>query len=460
MSARILVVDDKENIRKLLAEHLASLGYEVDIASGPQEAIDKFRNTLCEIVITDMRMPSGTEGLEILQKVKEINPDTEVIVVTAFADTDDAINAMKMGAADYLKKPFKLDDIETAVQKVLLTRRLVTENRILRREVEKKYNFSSIIGRSDVMKNVFSDIQRAAPHSSTVLITGDTGTGKELVAWALHDNSLRRERSFVVVNCAAIPSNLLESELFGHVQGAFTDARHAKSGRFEDADGGTIFLDEVAELDINIQVKLLRVLQNGEMSRVGENRTRNVDVRVIAATNVQLEKLVESGAFRKDLFYRLNVLLINIPPLRDRRDDIPLLLRHFTNLVCDENKLQLKTFTESAINALLKYDWPGNVRELHNVVERCVLMTEKMEITESDLPVSSKQAECEKPRNFLPMIDGNLNLKNNIDVLVQPVEKELILLAIEKADGSREKAAELLGISRRSLFYKLKEYGI
>lgn len=460
MAARILVIDDKENIRRLLSASLTSDGYEVAEAEDGASGIERFKNTIYDLVITDVKMP-GMDGLEVLEAVKETNPDTAVIVITAFADMDDAIRALKRGAADYLRKPFKLEEVRAAVEKALATQRLIVENRLLRREVGEKYKFEQIVAKSRPMREVFDKIQRLAAANSTVLITGETGTGKELVARAIHFNSPRKARPFTVVNCAAIPYTLLESELFGHVKGAFTDAWHDKQGRFEEAEGGTVFLDEISEMNSGTQAKLLRVLQDGEFSRVGENKTRRADVRVLAATNINLTRAMEDGKFRKDLFFRINVLPIHLPPLRERREDIPLLLRHFLDISCRENRLELKNFSPESMNFLIGHDWPGNVRELQNLVERCCLMTKGGEIRLEDLPHELGAAQsADVPLPLFITDESNVSIKNNLSRITEAVEKELILRALEKTGGNKEHAAEMLEVSRRTLFYKLKQYNI
>ncbi|HOX27894.1 MAG TPA: sigma-54 dependent transcriptional regulator [bacterium] len=464
MTSRILVIDDKENIRKLLSSNLESHGYVVDAAEDGETGVGMFKDVIYNIVITDVKMP-GMSGLDVLEAVKEINPDTVVIVMTAFADMDDAIHALKRGASDYIRKPFKLEEIRAAVEKAISTQGIIAENRLLRREVEDKYKFDAIIAKSKQMEQVFESIKRVSAANSTVLITGETGTGKELVARAIHFNSPRRAKPFTAVNCAAIPTTLLESELFGHVKGAFTDAWSDKYGRFEESEGGTLFLDEISEINPAIQAKLLRVLQDGEFSRVGENKVRKSNVRVITATNTDLHRAVEEERFRKDLYFRINVLPINIPPLRERREDIPLLLRHFLDISCKDNNLSLRHFSPEAMNALLNYSWPGNVRELQNLVERCSLMCAESEIKKEELPAELLAAETNNPGGnaemiFSPDSDDNVSLKQTMSRITETIEKEMIIKALKKADGNKELAAQLLEISRRSLFYKLKQYDI
>jgi DNA-binding NtrC family response regulator len=472
MTERILVIDDKENICKLLSAHLQSEGYQVDTAPDGEQGTAMFDSGVYDLVITDVKMP-GMDGLEVLRRIKDRSPDTVVVMITAFADMDDAIAAMKMGAFDYLKKPFKLEEIQATVEKALENRRLLQENRRLRQEVEQKYSFENILARSKPMQNVFTRIERVAAANSAVLITGETGTGKELVARAIHYNSLRKTAPFVVVNCGAIPVTLIESELFGHVRGAFTDAIANKPGRFEDAHGGTLFLDEIGELDISVQGKLLRALQEGEVSRIGEARTRKVDVRVICATNRNLEQEILKGGFRKDLFYRVNVVPIALPPLRDRAEDIPLLLNHFLSMFTAQHNRGEMQFGANAMARLLSYSWPGNVRELMNVVERCVLMSENPIISEPDLPAeilaAPRPAADGAPVETLLGAEGKVravvpadevSLKRAMDQAAEVIEPELIRRALSAASGNKDRAAAILDISRRSLFYKLKQYGL
>ena len=467
MSNRILVIDDKENIRKLLGAHLSGEGYSVDTAEDGENGLAMYRGNRYDLVITDVKMP-GLSGLDVLQEIRKLDTDAVVLLITAFADMDDAINAMKMGAFDYLKKPFKLEEIQATVEKAFENRRLRRENKRLRREVNKQYQFEDFVSKSEIMQEVFTRIRKVSGAGSTVLVTGETGTGKELVARAIHVNSPRKDKPFVVVNCGAIPETLIESELYGHVRGAFTDAIATRPGRFEDAHGGTIFLDEIGELALSMQGKLLRTLQEGEITRIGETKTRNVDVRVIAATNKNLEQEVSAGRFRTDLFYRINVVPIHLPPLRDRREDIPLLLNHYLESYCDANKMPVMSFGPRAMARLLNFAWPGNVRELMNVVERCVLMSENNPITEADLPreLVGDAGELDIPGGFDPdalfvhVPRSETSLKKILDRATPVIEKEMIRRALESADNNKDRAAKILEISRRSLFYKIKEYGI
>lgn len=456
----VLVVDDRENVRNMLAAHLAEQGYEAEAAATGEAALDVFERKIFDVVITDMRMP-GMDGLEVIRAVKEISPDTVVVVITAYAEMENAIEAMKEGAFDYIKKPFKLDEIDAVISKAFQTARLLQENRLLREAVERRYSFSRIVARSRPMQRVFTTIEKVAGTDSTALILGETGVGKELVARAIHYNSRRREAPFVVVDCAAIPATLIGSELFGHVRGAFTGAVATKPGMFEVAHGGTLFLDEIGELDAALQVKLLRALEEGVIMRVGDTAPRRVDVRLITATNKELAEEVASGRFRKDLYFRINVVPISIPPLRERKEDIPLLVRHFCETYAEENEKPVRNFAPDALDALVNYSWPGNVRELQNVVERCNLMSDVEVITPAELPpeITGRAAAPPRPASAVPP-EETQPLKDQVARAVGDIEKEAIRQALRETGNKRQEAADLLGISRRSLFYKIKEYGL
>lgn len=456
----VLIVDDKESVRNMITAHLSGLGYDTTTAETGEAALDMFKERIFDVVITDMRMP-GMSGLDVIRAVKDISPDTVVVVMTAFGDMDNAIEAMKEGAYDYLKKPFKLDEIEAALARALQTACMRRENRFLREAVQREYSFSRIIAKSRQMRKLFSILERVAATDSSVLILGETGVGKELVARALHFNSMRKSKPFVVVDCAAIPSTLLESELFGYVRGAFTGAMTNKKGLFEIAHTGTLFMDEIGELDPALQGKLLRALEDGSVSRIGDTNTMKVDVRLIAATNRDLEKEVEAGRFRRDLYFRVNVVPIRIPALRERKEDIPLLTRHFADSIAAENNKQVKTFQPDALNALINYSWPGNVRELRNVVERSILLTDGETVTAADLPVEVIRGAAEAAGGAdFDFRDDGLSLKEQLARAVAQIERSAIKKALEESGNSRLAAANLLGISRRALFYKLKEYGL
>ncbi|HWP48709.1 MAG TPA: sigma-54 dependent transcriptional regulator [Candidatus Limnocylindrales bacterium] len=451
---KILVVDDEESIRYMLKMALEEAGYEVELASDGITALAKLTESVFDCVISDVRMPEMS-GLELLKAIQEVRPDLTVIVMSAFGSLDTAIEAMKLGAYDYVSKPFKQDEILLTLKKAEERERLRKENLLLRREVEKKYSFDNIIGKSTKMQEIFRRIEKIAEYKSTVLITGESGTGKELVAKAIHYSSPRRDLPFIAVNCGAIPGELLESELFGHVKGAFTGAIAAKKGLFTEADKGTIFLDEIGDLPLNLQVKLLRVLQEGEIRRVGDTRTFQVDVRVIAATAKDLLEEVQKGNFREDLYYRLNVVPFYLPPLRERREDIPLLVWHFLRKYSAETGKEIKEITPDAMNALVAYEWKGNVRELENVIERAVVMSEGQIITTEYLPEGLVKSASDI---ILKIPESRISIKTTVKELVEMAEKELIARALAKTGNNRTRAAELLEISHRALMYKLKEY--
>jgi len=453
---KILVVDDEENIRYMLKLALEDAGYEVELAQNGPEALEKLKDSVFECVICDIRMPE-MNGLEVLREIQGIRPDLTVIVMSAFGTLDTAIEAMKLGAYDYVSKPFKQDEILLTLKKAEERERLRKENLLLRKEVEKKYSFDNIIGKSTKMQEVFRRIEKIADYKSTVLITGESGTGKELVAKAIHYSGSRRNYPFIAVNCGAIPGDLLESELFGHVKGAFTGAVASKKGLFTEADKGTIFLDEIGDLPLNLQVKLLRVLQEGEIRRVGDTRTLQVDVRVIAATAKDLLEEVKKGNFREDLYYRLNVVPFYLPSLRERREDIPLLVWHFLKKYSAETGKEIKDITPEAMNALVDHEWKGNVRELENIIERAVVMSEEEMITTEYLP----EGLVKKAYDItLKIPESRISIKTTVKEIVEIAEKELIARALAKTANNRTRAAELLEISHRALMYKLKEYNM
>jgi two-component system response regulator AtoC len=453
---KILVVDDEENIRYMLKLALEEAGYEVELAQDGREALEKLKDPVFDCVISDMRMPE-MGGIEVLKAIQEIRPDLTVIVMSAFGSLDTAIEAMKLGAYDYVTKPFKQDEILLTLKKAEERERLRRENMLLRREVEKKYSFDNIIGKSAKMQDVFRRIEKIADYKSTVLVSGESGTGKELVAKAIHYSGLRRDHPFIAVNCGAIPGELLESELFGHVKGAFTGAVAAKKGLFAEADKGTIFLDEIGDLPLNLQVKLLRVLQEGEIRRVGDTRTIEVDVRVIAATAKDLMEEVKKGNFREDLYYRLNVVPFYLPSLRERREDIPLLVWHFLRKYSTETGKEINDIAPEAMSALVAYEWKGNVRELENIIERAVVMSEGDTITTEYLPEGLVKNASDL---VLKIPEPRISIKTTVKEIVEMAEKELITRALAKTSNNRTRAAELLEISHRALMYKLKEYHI
>ncbi len=444
---KILIVDDEAEMRALLRDILHERGFQVAVAGSGREALKLMTEAEYPVVLTDLRMKE-MPGLELLAEIKREAPDTNVILMTAFGSVETAIEAMKQGAYDYLIKPVKNEELLRVTERAAREAALRREVNRLRREVLKDYSFHQILGKSKPMREVFDLIRRVANSPTNVLITGESGTGKELVAKALHYNSDRREAPFVAVNCAAIPEALLESELFGHVRGAFTDAKTDKRGLFEEATGGTLFLDEISELPLTLQAKLLRAIQEREIRRVGATRSVAVDVRLIAATNLNLTEEVKAKRFREDLFYRLNVIEIRLPALRERREDIPLLADAFFRKCAETRQKPLQGIAEPALALLVDYAWPGNVRELENVIERAVTLARGEKVMPDDLP---------------PMIQGTRGVRQVIEegadrvLPLQDVEKEYILRVLEKLGGNKYQAAQALGIDRKTLYRKLAE---
>jgi two-component system response regulator PilR (NtrC family) len=451
--ARILVVDDERSMREFLEILFRRQGYEVVTAGDLRSALVAAENDDFDVVITDIQMPEGS-GLEVLRAVRELSPETVVIMITAFASTDTAIAAMKEGAYDYITKPFKVDEIQLTVEKALEKKLLARENRRLRNELRTRAKQRSIVGSSAPMQRVFDLVAQVADTKTNVLISGESGTGKELVARAIHDQSDRADKPFVAVNCGAIPENLLESELFGHVKGAFTGAVQNKEGLFETAAGGTLFLDEVGELSLALQVKLLRAIQEKTIRRVGGTQDLRVNTRIISATNRRLEDEVAAGRFREDLYYRLDVIQISVPPLRERRDDIPLLVQHFIDKYDEELGKQIRGASDEAMSALQGYDFPGNVRELENVVERAVALCRDDLIGVEHLPPTVLEPAEQPLAARIPAAGVKL------DALVNDYERALLSEALRSAGGVKKRAAQLLGISFRSFRYRLEKLGI
>jgi two-component system response regulator AtoC len=449
---RILLIDDEENFRHMLSVILKKRGYEVDTASNGADGLKKVDTGSFDTVLCDIRMPE-MDGLEFLQEAQKGGCESTIIMMSAYGTLDTAIEAMKLGAYDYISKPFKPDEIILTLKKAEERERLRRENLFLKREVQKEYSFENIISKNQRMRQIFDTIEKVAKYKSTILITGESGTGKELVAKAIHFNSDRADNPFIPVNCGAIPENLLESELFGHTKGSFTNAVRTKKGLFEEADGGTIFLDEIGELPLQLQVKLLRVLQDGEIRRIGDSRAIIIDVRIIAATVKDLDKEVRENKFRDDLFYRLNVLPIKIPPLKERKEDVPLLVDHFIHKYSRELGKPIEEITPEALNCLLSYNWNGNVRELENVIERAIVLTDSSQIQVENLPVEI-QNPVEESR--ISLLNDELSIKKASRYL----EIDLIRKALQKTNGNHTHAAKLLEISHRALLYKIKEYGI
>lgn len=456
MYNRILIVDDEKNTLEGIARFLHSKSLETVLAENGRIALEVLKKQSVDLILTDLRMPV-IGGMDLINQLKSLYPDVKILVMTAYGSVETAVEAVKRGADDFLTKPLNLDKLYLTINQLLENKILNEENLLLRQQLDEKYGLQNIIGNSEPMQKVFDVIKQVAPSRATVLIQGESGTGKELVAHAIHQLSPRRSRPFVAVHCASLSDNLLESELFGHEKGAFTGAIEQRIGRFEQADGGTLFLDEVSEISPPVQVKLLRVLQEQSFERVGGTKTIRVDIRIVTATNKKLETEVINNRFREDLFYRLNVITINLPSLRERSDDIPLLLNHFLNIFVKENNRDPMEFDSDVIKILKNYHWPGNIRELRNCIENIVVLSKQNIITIRDLPekilasTSKDNVELdtlsERETNF-----PGINIKSN--------EKALIIKALQSTKGNRTEAAKILGLSRRTLYRKLESYGI
>jgi DNA-binding NtrC family response regulator len=444
---KILVVDDEATARSALSDFLRAEGYSVETAADGFKALGRLAEFEADLVLTDFNMP-GMDGVELLRKLKELDPEMSVILMTAFGGVETAVAAMREGAADYLTKPLNLDELAIVLGRTIESVELRREASDLRHRLKDRYSFDNIIGSSPEMQRVFKTIAQIAPSRATVLVTGESGTGKELVAAAIHQHSPRAAGPFVKLHCAALAESLLESELFGHERGAYTGADRRREGRFELANGGTLFLDEIGEISLGTQVKLLRVLQEREFERVGGTQTLHVDVRVIAATNRDLKEMVAAGKFREDLFYRLNVINLALPSLRQRATDIPALAMHFLKQYADENGKAVKRISDEALHHIASYPWPGNVRELENVIERAVVLTEGDSIEASHLPPELAVATR---RGGAPAVPG---------ATMEELERYAILKTMESVGGSTSRAAEILGISVRKIQYKLQEYSV
>ncbi len=453
---RILVADDEQSMREFLDIMFKKEGYQVALASNGEEVLRLIEKEIFDLILMDIRMPR-LDGISALKKIKAVSPETIVIMITAYASADTAIKAMKEGAYDYITKPFKVEEIKLIIKNALEKKNLRQENVLLKQVVRDRYHFDNIIGQSSKMLALYDLLDKVSPTKTNILITGESGTGKELVAKAIHYNSPRREKPFVTLNCGAIPEPLIESELFGHMKGAFTDAIATKKGLFELADEGTIFLDEISELPLLMQVKLLRVLQDREFKRVGGTEDIRVDVRIISATNKDLEEAVREKRFREDLFYRLNVIQIKIPPLREKREDIALLATHFLKKYSEELNKNISRISPEALRILLNYDYPGNVRELQNIVERAVALEGTNDLTaqnlssylDEQLPMKKKAIDLDIPNEGI-----------DLEKVVEDLERTLLLKALEKTKGIKKKAAELLHINFRSMRYRLEKYGL
>ena len=452
--AHLLLIDDEKNYLLVLELLLLDAGYAVTALSDPETALAFLDESEVDVIITDMKMPR-LSGKDLLMHVKRDYPHIPVLVMTAFGSIESAVDIMKMGAFDYIAKPFANDELLLSVQNASELAKVHRRYRLLHANLEERYGLHQVIGKSKGIRNVLALVDKAAPTKSTVLISGESCTGKELVARAIHFASPRKDGPFISVNCMALNPGVLESELFGHEKGSFTGAVAMRRGRFELADGGTLFLDEIGELSHDMQVKLLRILQERRFERVGGSEVIEVDIRVVTATNKDLQKEVEKGNFREDLYYRLNVVHMHLPPLRERREDIPLLLAHFVEKIASESNLPRKSITPKALDFLSGYEWPGNIRQLENVVERCMVMVSGDSITVADLPPEVKDDEAQL-KNALDMLPVELNLADTLDKL----EAALIRRALARADFVQVKAADLLGISKSLLQYKLRKYSI
>jgi two-component system response regulator PilR (NtrC family) len=454
---RILVVDDEESIREFLDIMLRKEGYEVTCVEDGQKAIDTLKKKSFDLLISDLQMPHVT-GIELLKHCREAYPDLLFMMITAFGTAESAVEAMKMGAYDYITKPFKIDEVRINIANALRSRNLEVENRVLRKELQKEYSFQNLVGNSEAMHKIFELIRKVSDSPTNVLVTGESGTGKEMVAKAIHYNSPLKDRPFVSVNCGAIPENLVESELFGHKKGSFTGAISDKDGLFEVADGGTLFLDEIGELPLSSQVRILRAIQEKTVRRVGGTEDIKVEVRIIAATNRDLEFMVQQGTYRQDLYYRLNVINIRTPALRERRDDIPLLASHFLQKYSERFNKAIQTISKEAMDLLRKYDFPGNVRELENIIERTVALESGATVLPESLPqfVNTPSGRKMVSSDGIEITDDGIDLQKVLDQL----EKELLVKAIHQANGVKKRAAKLLGITFRSMRYRVEKFSL
>jgi Nif-specific regulatory protein len=452
---KILLIDDSPDILTHLSEYLKNEGYEVEASTDGEKAISMIERKCYDIILTDLMMPN-IDGMEVLKYVTQHSRESICMILTGYGTIKNAVEAVKLGAFDYLTKPIKMDEILITLKRALEFRDLKRENQNLRNQLKKKYKFENIIGDSEKMHQIFETIEKVADTDSTILILGESGTGKELIAKAIHYNSYRREGPFIPVNCAAIPSELLESELFGHEKGAFTNAIRTRIGRFELANGGTVFLDEIGDMSPNLQSKLLRVLQERQFERIGGVKTVKVDIRIIAATHEDLKVAVEQGKFRQDLYYRLNVIPIQVPPLRERKSDIPLLVHHFLNHFNRSKKRKIQGINNEALNRFLEYYWPGNVRELENIIERIVILTNNDSITVQDLPEKIQTLSRDEQAPLFEIPEEGISLDNALNEF----EKKLILQALNKTGWIKNKAAQLLNLNRTTLIEKIKRQNL
>jgi two-component system NtrC family response regulator len=449
--AKVLIVDDDASQRRLLEFWLQEEGYATVTANDGAAGLLAFEQDAPSLVISDLRMP-GMNGIELLGRIKALNADIPVILITAFGTVTDAVEAMKLGATDYLLKPVNAEELKVDVRRALDQRQLLEENRYLRDLAGNTFRFENMVAQSRRMRDAIEIAAQVARRESTVLLTGESGTGKEVLAKAIHQNSLRAGKPFITVNCGALPEELAESELFGHRKGSFTGALSDRIGKFEAANEGTIFLDEIGELPLNLQVKLLRVIQEREIDKIGNPRPVPVNVRIIAATNRDLKNLVEDGEFREDLFYRLSVVAIEIAPLRERRDDIPLLIQHFLTKVCTRYNVPQVSLAEAAMERMRQYDWPGNVRELENAVERLIVLAKSNVLHEQDLPPEIRRSESRIAAIDLKLPDDGISLEE--------VERELILRALEKHAWNQTRTARYLNLTRKTLIYRMEKFNL
>jgi DNA-binding NtrC family response regulator len=449
----LLFVDDEESLRRPTAERLTDRGFEVVEAGSGEQALELLDQFAFDILVTDLRLP-GMDGTQVIDAARQRYPAIVAIVITGYGTVRDAVDAIRKGASDFITKPFHFDELMHVIQTSLERGRLRSENAYLRSQLEERYQFEGIIGRSRAMQPLFSMLETVARTASTVLVTGETGTGKEVIAKAIHHNSPRKTHRFVAINCAALPETLLESELFGHVKGAFTGAVNTRQGRFELANKGTLFLDEIGTMSLGLQTKLLRALQERAFERVGGNETIKVDVRVIAATNAPLPRMIAEGAFREDLYYRLNVFQVTLPPLRERREDIPLLIKHFVNKFAPESP---PTISQGAMRCMMAFNWPGNVRQLENAVERAVTMRgSRPEIDVGDLLPEMQETPPATSTPYVDLPEAGLDL----NAYLAGIEKDLVRRALERTRGNRNRAAEVLRIKRTTLVEKMKRLGL
>ena len=444
----LLIIDDEEPQLQSLKSFLTKRGYIVYTANNGEEGYKIAGSNLIDIVLTDFNMP-GWNGLLVLQKIKELNPEIDIVVMTAFGTIESAVNLMKNGAFDYLTKPIDLDELENILGKIKERKLLIGENKLLRAQLQDKFRFEQIISQSNLMETVLNTAGRVANSRATVLVRGESGTGKELIAKAIHFASPRKDKPFITVNVASLSENLLESELFGHEKGSFTGAINQRIGRFEEADGGTIFIDEVGDIPLSVQVKLLRVIQFGDVQKIGSSNLIHTDVRIIAATHRNLEEMIKNGEFREDLFYRLNVVEIALPSLRQRKEDVSILADHFIKKYAKENQKEIKGISREALDQLLKYNFPGNVRELENLIERAVVMTRNEFIAMEDLPILTNMKEIDKKLNPYNFDDG-------YEEKIKSFERTMIQEALNRTNGNKSAAARILGISERHLRSRLE----